>query len=214
MGSEGSLTLYVTEIIWRDDRFSLQGSVAWNAFSGTIAIQDVFYQPETNRFGLSMYLLDVDLEQLTRFLNYGKLTGKLNGHIKDLLIQFPAPGEKGIPKPAAFDLELNSKEKKEQIISGSTLKKLMELGSGTSVPFQQELYSRDFKYAGLGLKGIHSATRTQIYGTLKDNYFIAPSSGLFADKVGIRMQVAENQAQTRNIDFNRLWETLLGQMGY
>lgn len=214
LGNEGTLSLDANEIIYRGDRFSLQGSVAWNAFSGSIAIQDVFYQPEKSRFGLSMYLQDVNLEQLTKFLNYGKLTGKLNGHIKDLLIQFPKSGENGIPKPVAFDLELMSKEKKEQIISGSTLKKLMDLGGGTTVPFQQELYSREFKYAGLGLRGIHSATQTQIYGTLKDNYFIAPSSGIFSDKVGIRMQVAENETQSRNVDFKRLWETLLDQMGY
>lgn len=215
LGGEGTFDAVLTSVMWDEEKFSFEGEVIWNVFSGTLSIYNLTYDNNTGYLGMDLFLKDINLAELSDFLSYGDITGTLEGSILDLIVVLPGPESDDLPKPVSFILDIKTNDEREQTISGETFERLMALsesGMEGYSGYTQHLFNRNYRYAGIGLKGIHNATQTQLYGSLNDYYFIAPSEALFSNKIGIQIKIAENEQQTKNIDFDRIWNTLLSQI--
>lgn len=204
LGREGLLNGEIEGIVWDAGGLNVEGAFAWSVFGGRIILHGLDWNWTDNTIGFSARLENIQLSQLSDYYNYGKITGTLEGDFREVRVYLPPDG--GVPKPARFDFEIRTTDPGDKTIGGATLKRLMELGKA-DMPFKEQLYNRDFRYAALGLRGIKGPSETRLYGTAGDNYFLKHSDALFANKVGIKLGMRDQQ-----IDFDEVWNRLLAQI--
>jgi len=152
------------------DRVTNVGAVQVDAFSGCIRIErfNVDHPFSPGRiYSADVSWTNIDMEELTRLTQFGKITGRLKGDLKNLEISYGAP--------VAFDLVLESAPVKgvPQRISLTALDNLTQLGSGESV-FKGmagliTVFFKRFSYQKIGIRCILENDFFTIRGLSRDD---------------------------------------------
>ncbi|MCK4426431.1 MAG: hypothetical protein KAV69_06755, partial [Deltaproteobacteria bacterium] len=79
--------------IWKDPRFNFNGELLVNTAGGKIRFQNIWVEPlaPMPRFGADVVFYDLDLAQLSDAAHFGRITGKLTGHIHNLIMSGGQP---------------------------------------------------------------------------------------------------------------------------
>jgi len=165
---------------------TVDGEVVIRAFGGEIRITELSVN---NLFSnipsirTSIQLNDIDLGMLTDTFEFGKITGVMNGYVRDLVI---TNGE-----VERFDISLESIKKRgvSQWISVKALKKISILGSGGPASILDRGIYRLFKryrYEKMGIRGGLRNDRMVLHGIMRqgDREYIV-KGGLLPPKVDV-----------------------------
>ncbi len=211
MLKQGTLNGMIHTITGGQDRISLEGSIDLNAFSGHIILSDLYMDYPFTDFataGMSVDVDHLDMEPLAKYYNFGYITGVISGKIHDLQVALPSSDSTDPPLPIAFDLELQSQNKRNETISQETISLFVTV-SDISAQADQIVKRKQYKYSGIGLRArLIDGDRLQLYGTLPKEYFLAPSTNIFSDRIGIRLVNDPNKI----ISFKAFWEWLQKQI--
>ncbi len=208
--SEGILSGEIQRVLYSGERIEFQGQIELALFGGTVRVRDLFLRNSfggSKVLGFSADIERIDLEKLSAYFQYGKITGVISGHMRNIQMIVPPAGSGDWIMPDRLDVEIASDPTQEGIISRDALFKIVEL-SGKSDMDLSQLKISQFKYSQIGLRVLLDGIQLQLIGTLDDHLFIAPSRSMFANKIGIRLASSD-----RALDFLDFWNRLLAQTG-
>ena len=117
-----------------DGNLKAQGEIRADLFGGTVVLrdlkgEDIFSYLRT--LGFSSDFRDINLEQATRSLGVGLMTGILEGSAKDVVIF------DGLPTSFELDLETVPRKGISQVVSTDALRNMSILGSGLAGVFER-----------------------------------------------------------------------------
>jgi hypothetical protein len=205
----GALSGTIEQIIASQDLVSVSGALNLFVFGGRIGIYSFFIKYPFTDFtiaGMDGFCENIDLEPLTEYFNFGQMSGVISGKMANMEVIVPPPGSTDLPQPIRFDIDLKSVKKGNGGISQETLAKIVDLGQTPGLA-RDMIQRKRYEYSQLGLRAILHGDDLQLYGTLKDNYFLAPSSNWFANKIAITLSAPGDV-----IPFRDFWNRLLSQM--
>ncbi|MBT8039881.1 MAG: hypothetical protein HKO85_07555 [Xanthomonadales bacterium] len=165
---------------------SVDGEIRVDVFGGTITVRDL----ETERpFGVlpslaaNVDMHDLDLEQLTETFEFGRIGGRVDGHLKDLrLLDW---------RPVAFDGWLGTPERRSgtSAISRQAVNHLASIGGGGSVSALTGPLLRmfnNFSYRRLGLGCRLENNLCSITGLSEDGESVLLLEGAGIPKITVR----------------------------
>ncbi len=205
----GTLSGEIRQIVVSEDLLSVSGELRIHMFDGLFLIRSLFLQyPFTDYqvIGFDGEMENIDLESLTDYFHFGHMTGVISGKLQNIQVIVPSGGSNELPTPIHFDIKVQSVMKGDGTISKETLGKIVDLGQTPGLA--KDMIQRDaYRYSALGLRAKLDGDNLQLYGTLKNNYFLAPSSSLFANKISITLAKPDDI-----IPFRQFWNRLRSQI--
>ncbi len=147
----GTLSGGIPKATYQNDTFELEGAMMVDLFEGQTIIQNLRVDDPLGvwpTLHANVELKDLDLEALTRTFSFGKITGKLEGRIKDLYLENW--------QPVSFDARFATPEQDESRhrISQRAIDNISNLGgNGLSGALSRSFLSffDEFRYARLGV---------------------------------------------------------------
>ncbi|BCX81917.1 hypothetical protein MIT9_P1499 [Methylomarinovum caldicuralii] len=149
----GTLDGHIPKVTYDHRRHTLKvdGRLVIEVFDGRIVVENLVV---TDLFGAlprlraDIYLHDLDLEQVTGHFSFGRITGRLEGYVKDLQLENW--------RPVAFDAWFGTPgdDRSRKRISQKAVENLTTLGGGSAVGVLSRLVLRlfdEFHYRRLGL---------------------------------------------------------------
>ncbi len=128
-------------------RINIKGTVYTDFARGKVEISRMwleFFGP-VPRFGADVVLKNIDLATITELTDFGKVTGRLDGKVKNLVIS----GK----QPESFELELRSRKVRgvDQEISIKAIRNLSILGGGGGgIPLLGQFF-KNFSYSSIAV---------------------------------------------------------------
>lgn len=198
----GKLSGMIPGLTYKKGLFSLDGILLVRMFDGDILIkhlklQDLFgVYPQLNA---DIEMHNLDLETLTGTFSFGKITGRLDGHVRDLSLE--------AWRPTAFDALFYTPQddKSRRRISQKAVDNISNLGgAGLSGSVTRTFLGmfEEFRYSRLGIGcRLHSGVCDMAgVGEAKQGYYLMEGSGIpRIDIIGYN----------RSADWNRLVEQLI-----
>ena len=148
--------------IWSDPRLNFDGELLVNTAGGKIRFQNIWVEPlaAVPRFGADVIFHGLDLAQLSDAAKFGHITGKLTGHIHNLIMSGSQPesfelvmeNDSGAPGPKRISLE--------------AVEKISLLGGGGSIPFFGRMF-REFPYRRIGISCSLKNDMFTLHGLIK-----------------------------------------------
>lgn len=145
----GVVSLVMPSIIYQNDRVDLAGKMVADVFDGQIVVDDLMLDGLTGRAPRmegSVAIERLDLETLTQTVNFGRITGRMSGYVRDM--------EWVNWVPVAFDAKVFSTpgDPTRKRISQKAVDALTEIGGAGGALAQSYLrFFQEFSYANLGL---------------------------------------------------------------
>ena len=202
----GSISGEVPGVSLDDGVLGVDGEIRFDIFGGRIALQNLSIE---RAFGVlpglaaDVQVSDLDLEQLTQTFSFGRIAGRLDGHVQELrMLDW---------KPVAFDAWLGTPERQSgsNDISRQAVNRLTTIGGGSAIaaltgPLMRMFNS--FSYRRLGL-GCHLQNNVcQLRGLTEDEASVVLLEGAGVPKITIR-------AFNRNIDWPQMVANLVAISG-
>jgi hypothetical protein len=185
-----------------DDVLSVDGEIRLDVFDGRISLQNLSLE---RAFGVlpglaaDMQITNLDLEKLTQTFSFGRIAGRLDGHVNELrMLDW---------KPVAFDAWLGtpSGQGGSRDISRQAVNRLTTLGGGSATTALTSPVMRlfnNFSYKRLGLGCRLQNNTCQLRGLSEDEASVLLLEGAGVPKITIR-------AYNRNIDWPQMVSNLL-----
>ncbi|MCG6534313.1 MAG: hypothetical protein L7F78_06395, partial [Syntrophales bacterium LBB04] len=110
---------------WRSTKGQIQAAI----FGGVVEVRGLFGQDlfsQGRKIGCDIFFSDINLEEVTRKVALGKMTGILKGSIANLVIEY------GQPARFFLDVESDPTKNVSQLISVTAVENLSILGTGSS----------------------------------------------------------------------------------
>jgi hypothetical protein len=197
----GKLSGMIPGLTFSNGVFSLAGNLLVRMFDGSILIKQLRVQ---DLFGIypqlqaDIALDDLDLEQLTGTFSFGKITGRLDGYVRDLRLE--------AWQPVTFDARFYtpSDDKSRRRISQKAVDNISNLGgAGLSGSVARSFLGmfEEFRYRRLGIGCRLAGGICDMIGVeeAKQGYYLMQGSGIpRIDIIGYN----------RTADWNRLVEQL------
>jgi hypothetical protein len=185
-----------------DGVLGVDGEIRIQVFDGGISLQNLSLERAFGVLpGLSadMQIRNLDLEQLTQTFSFGRIAGRLDGHVKDLrMLDW---------KPVAFDAWLGTPADQggSKDISRQAVNRLTTLGGGSATaaltgPVMRLFNSFSYKRLGLGCRLQNNIC--QLRGLSEDEGSVLLLEGAGVPKITIR-------AFNRNIDWPQMVSNLV-----
>jgi len=197
----GKLSGVIPKVSYVDQKIDVDGALMVKLFEGTTIVRDLqLVKP----FGAlpqlygNIDLVGWDLETLTRTFDFGKITGKLDGTVKNLRLSNW--------QPVQFDAQFATPEgdKSRRKISQRAVDNLSQIGGGASGVLSRSFlrFFEDFSYQRLGLscKLLNNVCQMAGVGDTDSGYYIVKGGGLPP-----RINVV---GYTRRVDWSDLIERL------
>jgi len=164
----GSITGSIPMIRLSHNNLFTDGEVMVHAFGGDVRISNLSISNVFSRIpsiSTSIKLNDIDLGMLTDTFEFGKITGIMNGYVRNLVI---TSGE-----VERFDISLETVKRKGvgQWISVKALKKISILGSGgTTSILDRGIYRlfKKYRYEKMGFRGSLRNDRMRLHGIMRE----------------------------------------------
>lgn len=176
---DGKLSGVIPRVSYRDQQIDIDGALQVKVFDGTTIIKDLQMQ---SPFGSLLQLRanidmqQIDLEQLTRTFDFGKISGRLDGHITGLRLSNW--------QPVQFDARFMTSEDNpgKRRISQRAVDNLSQIGGGASGLMSRSFlrFFEDFSYDKLGIGCQLNNEVCQMSGIEDDEqgYYIVKGGGL------------------------------------
>ncbi|MBI1388951.1 MAG: hypothetical protein GC154_10935 [bacterium] len=203
------------------DVLTASGAMRASVFGGTITLDDFQTIREPGRqaiWKMDASFSKLDLERLTDYFDYGKMTGRIGGEIKRFELTLPPVGSNDWPYPNSFDIRVWDDMQGTGMINRETLEKIVDLGESDA--FTRLVADREnYVYMNLGLRAELADNKMKLYGTLKDNMFLHADevaaavrrifvpSEWFTNTINIHLANPEDE-----IPFDRVWQRLQSQI--
>ena len=147
----GSLQATIPRLYFEDATLRMDGELQIEVFGGEVVVEGLQLQDALGvapALETSIRLTDLDLEQITQVLDFGRIQGSLEGYIRNLrMVAWQVTG---------FEANLHSpsKDKRKHRISQRAIDNLTELGNGVSANLGATMLGifDDFAYKQLALK--------------------------------------------------------------
>jgi hypothetical protein len=148
--------------IWSDPRLNFNGELLVNTAGGKIGFQNIWVEPlaPMPRFGADVVFHDLDLAQLSSAAHFGRITGKLTGHIHNLIMSG------GQPESFELVMENDPRAPGPKRISLDAVEKISLLGGGGSIPFFGRMF-KEFPYRRIGISCSLKNDMFTLHGLIK-----------------------------------------------
>lgn len=148
--------------IWKDPRLNFNGELLFITAGGKIRFQNIWVEPlaPMPRFGADLVFHNLDLAQLSDAAHFGRITGKLTGHIDNLIM---SGGQ-----PESFELTMgnDSSASGPKKISLEAVEKISVLGGGGSIPLFGRMF-KEFPYRRIGISCSLKNDMFTLHGLIK-----------------------------------------------
>ena len=125
----GAINADFSGITYRRGRWVTKGQLRTDVFGGSVEVTNLFAQnlfSEARKVGFDLFFRDIDLEEVTRKVALGKMTGIIKGSIANFVMEY------GQPARFFLDVESDPTKKVSQVISVAAVENLSILGTGSS----------------------------------------------------------------------------------
>jgi hypothetical protein len=125
----GAINADFSGITYRRGRWVTKGQLRTDVFGGSVEVTNLFAEnlfSESRKVGFDFFFRDIDLEEMTRKIALGKMTGIIKGSIANFVMEY------GQPARFFLDVESDSTKKVSQVISVAAVENLSILGTGSS----------------------------------------------------------------------------------
>ena len=175
----GKISGLIPAVSYRDGNARLAGTLLIRAFDGNILIRDVSASHLLSSWPVlsaHVEMKNIDLETLTETFSFGKITGKVDGHVKNLLMENW--------QPTKFDAMLKTADKPgRRRISQRAVDNISNLGGAGMAGALSRSFMRffeDFGYDRLGFTCILRDGICQMSGVEDANqgYYLVKGGGI------------------------------------
>jgi hypothetical protein len=217
---QGQLNGQLESIRVSSEVLEATGQLVAKLFGGSMTMKD--FSLTRSPISAPIWKMDaefkkLDLEKVTNYFDYGKMTGQISGSINSF--EMFLPKEEGEwPYPRKFDITIKDDMKGMGMVSKDTLQKIINLGESSGL--KKLVADRDvYLFSKLGLKAQLDGNDLKLYGTLRDNLFLETDEinvavrRLFNPNEWFAIPVNINLAKPDDvIPFDRVWQRLMSQI--
>ncbi len=147
---KGQISGQIPLVTYADKRLNMDGAMTFNAFSGKISMNNLIIDDPLGvapRLYADLKMRNLDLGDLTRTFSFGAIEGKLDGDVRDLVLENW--------KPVQMDASIKTSEGKHlKKISQRAVENITALGGeGTAAALQRTFlrFFKEFNYDKIGL---------------------------------------------------------------
>ncbi|MFO7979673.1 MAG: hypothetical protein R6V00_02430, partial [Candidatus Aminicenantes bacterium] len=149
---QGTVQAEFSPVVMNPNQLKTDGIVEMNVFDGRIKVDNIEVKKpfSKNRTFLSKITFrDIDLEELTGIVPFGRMTGIIDGEVRDLAISYG--------QPERFFLHIESDKNKNipQLISLKAADDISVIGTGTKTDFSSSnlltTFVNNFRYQKIGI---------------------------------------------------------------
>ncbi len=175
----GKLSGVIPKVSYANQQIQVDGALMVKLFEGTTVIRDLRLDKPFGalpQLYANVDLTGLDLEILTQTFDFGKITGKLDGHLSGLRLSNW--------QPVQFDAHFATPEgdKSRRRISQKAIDNLSQIGGGVGGILSRSFlrFFEDFSYQKLGLSCIlrNETCAMSGVGEAKQGYYIVKGGGL------------------------------------
>jgi hypothetical protein len=189
----GQLSGVIPGVAYEKGSITLDGSMLVKVFEGDIVIRELHLEELFSalpRMSADLEMKNLDLEILTRTFSFGKITGKLEGEIKDLYLEQW--------KPVSFDAWFATPEddKSRHRISQRAVDNISNLGGAGVSGAVSRTFLRFFKEFGYSRLGISCRLEKGVCAMggiepAKGGYYLVKGGGMIPhiDVIGFNRQI-------------------------
>jgi len=126
---DGVLNVDFPRITFREGRWSTTGNVVASVFDGRVIVTSIFGEnlfSSARRVGGNISFRDINLEEVTKKIALGRMTGYVNGSLTHLILEY------GEPARFRFEVESDPTKGVSQMISVDAIESFSILGTGSS----------------------------------------------------------------------------------
>jgi hypothetical protein len=152
---------------YQNNRLTSEGNAVIGVFGGEIEASHFFAEnigSATRRIGGDIAFRDINLEEVTRKIAIGKMTGIIQGSLKHFVMEYG--------QPASFTLEVESVERRGvgQRISMDAIQSISILGTGADSALNQGItrFFREYPYSKIGFRCVLNNDQFSVNGTIHD----------------------------------------------
>ncbi len=150
---------------YQNSRLMSKGTAVINVFGGEIKADNFFAQDitlPTRKFGGDITFKDINLEEMTRKIAIGRMSGEIRGSLKGFTMEYG--------QPSSFILEVESVKKKgvAQQISADAINNISILGAGAGRVLSKGItkYLKNFPYSKIGFRCVLKNDQFAVNGTI------------------------------------------------
>ncbi|WP_018233713.1 AsmA family protein [Thioalkalivibrio thiocyanodenitrificans] len=188
----GTLAGIIPEVRYEQGLLTVGGRLLVRAFDGSVTLGELRLRDPLGvapEFSAQIQIRDIDLAQLTRTFDFGRITGRLEGDVRDLVLVRWAPVQ--------FDAELRTPpgDTSTRRISQRAVDNLTQVGGGVGGVLSGGFlrFFEDFGYRRLGLscRLVGEVCHMDGVAPAAQGYYIVQGAGLpRIDVIGFTRQVA------------------------
>jgi hypothetical protein len=152
---------------YQNNRLTSEGKAAIGVFGGEIEASHFFAEnigSASRRIGGDIAFRDINLEEVTRKIAVGKMTGIIQGSLKHFVMEYG--------QPASFTLEVESVERRgvQQRISMDAIQSISILGTGADSSLNQGItrFFKEYPYSKIGLRCVLTNDQFSVNGTIHE----------------------------------------------
>jgi hypothetical protein len=149
------------------DRIASDGLATVRIFGGEIAAKNFFVEQPFSpgrRLGGDLTFRQIDLEEVTKRIAIGKMTGIVQGALRDFVMEYG--------QPASFTLEVESVETSgvSQRISMDAIQSISVLGTGVDSALNRGItqFFREYPYSKIGFRCALNNDQFSVNGTIHE----------------------------------------------
>lgn len=147
---KGQISGQIPLVTYANKQLNMDGAMSFNAFSGSISMNDLIIDDPLGvapRLYADLQMRNLDLGDLTRTFSFGAIEGKLDGDVKDMVLENW--------KPVQLDASIQTSDGKHlKKISQRAVENITALGGeGTAAALQRTFlrFFKEFNYEKIGL---------------------------------------------------------------
>ena len=147
---KGQISGQIPLVTYANKQLNMDGAMTFNAFSGSISMNDLIIEDPLGvvpRLYADLQMRNLDLGDLTRTFSFGAIEGKLDGDVKDMVLENW--------KPVQLDASIQTSDGKHlKKISQRAVENITALGGeGTAAALQRTFlrFFKEFNYEKIGL---------------------------------------------------------------
>lgn len=169
MGAEypGTINADLGVMRYQNNRLASEGRAVIHVFGGEIEATNFFAENITSssrRIGGDITFRNINLEEVTRKIAIGKMTGIVQGSLKNLVVEYG--------QPASFTLEVESVPQRRvaQQISMDAIQSISILGTGAGSALNRGItqFFKEYPYSKIGFRCVLNNDQFSVNGTIHE----------------------------------------------
>jgi hypothetical protein len=169
MGTDyaGAINADLGVMRYENNRIASEGRMVVRVFGGEIEVTNFLAEHITSssrKMGGDLTFKNVNLEEVTRRIAIGKMTGIIQGSLKNFVVEYG--------QPASFSLEVESVEARgvPQQISMEAIQSISILGTGVDSALNRGItqFFKEYPYSKIGLRCVLNNDQFSVNGTIHE----------------------------------------------